>query len=499
MKNMARILSIFLVVCTITLLLFSCRKGRNDKEDETTEKREQSTQELDEYGRVLLKCDVVESGADYGYEPIRILTTEDRKYETYDEEGIPGDMMNEALYARNMYVESAINVELNFVYSAYTSKNKTMMQKIRNSVMGLEETYHLVLPHAYYSTPLVAESCCTNLLTTSNLDFSRPWWNASMNEEMSMNNQLYIGVGDFSLSSVRNTFCMFYNKSILSDFAKDIDIYEVVEDHEWTVEFFKTLIKDIYSDKDEVQGKSEGDTYGFAVSDHAFNADAFLSGFRVSVTNRMADGKVGIGFGDALSIEAFGVTQDLYFLDETYQYGHNEYEKVRSKFAAGQAGFVADMFCMTDTIGKEMNDYGIVPVPLMNENQDDYASTSQEGFSALIIPSSVKDAELERTTAALETLCYASYNKIVPLYYEKILKKRYSPLEEDSRMYDLILNSRYYNFGFVYSHSIENILWSWRTNLPNQDINISSYWNVENGALYDSALNKLLDFFYPAA
>lgn len=492
-----KILSFILVVCFLAIPLFSCGK-KPGKETGTKEEPKQSTAEYDEYGRIKLECNVVAAKTDLGYQPVTILATDDRKYETYDADGVAGDTMNEALYSRNMYVESAINVELNYVYCAYTSKNKTMMQKIRNATMGMDDTtYHIVLPHAYYSTPLVAENRCTNLLSVSNLDFEKPWWNQTMNEEMSLNDQLYIGIGDFSLSSIRNTFCMFYNKSLLSDFDRDLNIYEVVEDNEWTVDYFKTLIKDIYSDLDEVPGKSAGDKFGFVTSDHAFNADAFLAGFNVKVTNRMEDGKVGIGFGDALSINAFDVTRSLYHLDETYLCEHNGYLKVREMFTQELAVFVADMFCMTDTIGKEMTSYGIVPVPLLDESQDGYKSTSQEGFSALIIPSNVRDAELERTTATLETLCYASYNKIVPLYFEKILKIRYSPLAEDSRMYDLILNSRYYNFGFVYSNSISDILWSWRTNVSNQDVSISTYWNVENGAIYDTALNKLLNYFYP--
>lgn len=209
-----KILAFFLVICFLMIPLISCGK-KPGKETGTKEEPKQSTAEYDEYGRVKLECNVVKAKTDLGYQPVTILATDDRKFETYDEEGIAGDTMNEALYSRNMYVESAINVELNYVYCAYASKNKTMMQKIRNATMGMEDTYHLVLPHAYYSTPLVAENRCTNLLAVSNLDFEKPWWNQTMNEEMSLNDQLYIGIGDFSLSSIRNTFCMFYNKSTL--------------------------------------------------------------------------------------------------------------------------------------------------------------------------------------------------------------------------------------------------------------------------------------------
>ena len=500
-QSLAKILVIVLVLCAICAPLASCGGSKTPDQQTTTEnadatKEEVTTSNVDEYGRTIVECDVVTQKLNFDAQPVTILATEDRKFETYDEDGIAGDTMNEALYSRNMFVENAVNVELDFRYCAYTSQNRTMMQKIRNSTTGAEDPYDIVLPHAYYSTPLVAENRCSNLLSVPYLDFDKPWWNSTMNEEMSLNNQLYIGIGDFSLSSIRNTFCMFYNKTILRDFNRSLDIYEVVEDGDWTVESFKSIVKDIYTDRDETPGQSAGDLFGFVTSDHAFNADAFLAGFNVKVTNRTEDDKVMIGFGDSLSITAFDVTRELYHLDETFLCGHNGYLDVRKMFSEGQAAFVAEMFCMTDTIGKEMTGYGIIPVPKLNDDQDDYKSTSQEGFSALIIPANIAGDELDRTTATLEALCYASYNRIVPLYFEKILKLRYSPEVEDSRMFDLILNSRYYNFGFVYSNSISNILWTWRTNTVT-DVNMARYWNNENGATYDAALAKLLEYFYP--
>lgn len=492
--------ALVLFLALILPVLASCGGGNNPQGTSPSKETVQVI-EKDEYGRPVLDCDVVSANLNYEYAPITILAMEDRKYETYDSTVAAGDTMNEALYARNMYVESAIKVEIGYDYCVNSSANKTMMNKVKSVYLGgaTGTLYDIILPHAYYSTPFALEGMYTNLLNCDHLDFSRPWWNGTMNEEMTVNNQLYIGIGDFSLSAIRNTFCMFYSKDLLKMYGRDINIYEIVDDGAWTLEYLETLIKDIYGDIDEIPGESEGDRYGLVTSNHAFNADAFLAGFNVKLTTRNeANGVLDIGFGDDRSVAAFESTYDLVHMNETYFVTEkNGYEKVRNMFVSNQAVFVADMFCMTDTIAQNMTGYGIVPVPLLNADQKDYKSTSQEGFSALIIPANIQGDELDRTTAALECLCYASYNKIVPLYFEKILKVRYSPLLEDSQMYDLILASRYYNFGYVYSRSIENMLWSWRNNIGAESINISAYWNEENGSVYADKLGTLLEFFYP--
>ena len=56
-------------------------------------------------------------------------------------------------------------------------------------------------------------------------------------------------------------------------------------------------------------------------------------------------------------------------------------------------------------------------------------------------------------SAVLELLSAESYKQVLPVYYETVLKGHYSREQADAEMYDLILESAVFSFGFAYSTS----------------------------------------------
>jgi hypothetical protein len=56
-------------------------------------------------------------------------------------------------------------------------------------------------------------------------------------------------------------------------------------------------------------------------------------------------------------------------------------------------------------------------------------------------------------SAVLEVLSAESYKQVIPVYYGTILQGQYSREQADAEMYDLILNSFAFTFGFAYSSS----------------------------------------------
>jgi hypothetical protein len=54
-------------------------------------------------------------------------------------------------------------------------------------------------------------------------------------------------------------------------------------------------------------------------------------------------------------------------------------------------------------------------------------------------------------SAVLEVLSAESYKQVIPVYYGTVLKGHYSREQADAEMYDLILNSFVFSFGFAWS------------------------------------------------
>ena len=95
------------------------------------------------------------------------------------------------------------------------------------------------------------------------------------------------------------------------------------------------------------------------------------------------------------------------------------------------------------------DDYGILPLPKFAEEQAEYRTLSSNLSSLVVVLSTVTD--LEMVGATLELMAAESYKQVTPAYFDIVLKGKYSDAPQDAEMYDLILNSFTYNFGFCFS------------------------------------------------
>ena len=107
------------------------------------------------------------------------------------------------------------------------------------------------------------------------------------------------------------------------------------------------------------------------------------------------------------------------------------------------------MFVITSTttltsLGDMEGDYGILPYPKLNEEQDRYYCYL--GSSEIALPLSCS-SDLERVCVIKEALAVESLNHVYPAYYDNALKNRYIRDEESLRMLELVVNSVVLDLG----------------------------------------------------
>ena len=98
-------------------------------------------------------------------------------------------------------------------------------------------------------------------------------------------------------------------------------------------------------------------------------------------------------------------------------------------------------------------DYGIVPYPKFDDLQEKYYSTSTDGFSLILFPSTVKDTEF--VGLITEALCSVSSSVIIPTYYDVALKDKYNRDSQSSEMLDIIRDSLIYDVGYLNSFALD--------------------------------------------
>jgi len=139
------------------------------------------------------------------------------------------------------------------------------------------------------------------------------------------------------------------------------------------------------------------------------------------------------------------------------------------------------------------DEYGVLPLPKYDKAQEDYRTLAANISSLVVVLSSATD--LDMIGATLELMAAESYKQVVPAYYDTVLKGKYSDAPEDAAMYDLIVNSLTYNFGFCFStHSLEGIGSLFRV----LDADIAQKYDA-NKVKYQTGLDELIDKLDDAA
>ena len=86
-----------------------------------------------------------------------------------------GDVLNDAVFARNSAVEERFNVKLHYISDSYAS----LKSKVSQSVTAGEDYYQLLCQHTIEANPWVTGGYLYNWHDIPHVDFDKPWWSPS--------------------------------------------------------------------------------------------------------------------------------------------------------------------------------------------------------------------------------------------------------------------------------------------------------------------------------
>jgi hypothetical protein len=99
-----------------------------------------------------------------------------------------------------------------------------------------------------------------------------------------------------------------------------------------------------------------------------------------------------------------------------------------------------------------MDNYGIVPMPKYNTDQENYCTPVQAGMHMYCIPIDIKNAE--ENGIITEALAAQSYRTLLPAYYEIVLKTKYAKDSDTSQMVDIMYNTVFFDFGYIFNNDL---------------------------------------------
>ena len=446
--------------------------------------------------------DTVPLDLNYAGETVTFLIRDNKekyKYELACDE-LLNDTLYDAIHYRNIDVETRLGLKFKTLgqdgsYSNFAKWNETL------SVSVLTNTGDFDGAAFYLSTgsSLAKDGIFYNLFelsedTNGYLNFTKPWWNQSMTEELAAYGALFFAGGSLTVSQVSDGICVFFNRDMFNELYPDegdAALYQAVRDGAWTADKMAAYVSEAWTDVNSNGVIDDGDVVGtrnHAMGNSAGQMDAWVVGMGLRFTTTNAYGEPEITLLNSNIIPAYEKVRNVF--------GNNPGALLTTEEAIETTIENGNVLFFTTALGQgsEMRtstvNFGVLPIPKYNEEQEDYYTCFGNESSAIAICSNLSDDRAAMVSAVVELLSAESYKQVLPAYYGTVLKGHYSREQADAEMYDLILGSFVFSFGFAYStHNLGAIGSIFRDLSPTFDM--QNYID-SNRVTWDTKLAELL-------
>lgn len=503
MKGAKKALSLLLVTALLTPVICSCSENgtnnsdipKNESESLTDASGSGDTGQTDTEDENAFLYEDLPSGY-YDERTFSILTPAHSESDFIGD--IEGDIISEAIYKRNIATEENLSIKINLISEpGLWDQRDSYMNKIKNSVIADDDSFQLISGYAAYITSLAMEGVLANWNDIGALNFTKPWWNRDIVNELNINGKLYYITGDLSMTYLDYLFSIFFNKDILNDNQLESP-YELVREGSWTLEKLKTLASAVEMDVDGNGRMNDKDLYGYS-SDCTNFVTAYQCAFGANITTKDENGIPRLSIENEDFINKF---LDLYsFLCESSyvfisnvegSYTDDLNREATKIFIDSRALFEPNLLGNAASMrGVDVN-FGIIPYPKYDESQEEYRTTSWDGYNLFLVPTT---ADLGFTGVVTEYMAAQSYKLVLPAFYEKALLTKYARDNDSADMIELIRDSASYNFGEVNSVHCGNIGHVYRELVSARDSNISSKIKSKS-KIFQKSLEKFLQSSY---
>ena len=485
MKKFTKLMCLALAL----LMTVACFAACGGNGDDTTLPTASGVQD-DETGRNAVK-DTVPTDLKFDGETVTFFVRDDNEMwkNEIDVEKTTNDTLYDAIYYRNATVEQRLGITIEQIGQAGSfGVSDAWNSTLRNTVLTKSGDYEAAAIYASTGSALAVEGLYYNMLDLPYLNLDQPWWNQTIRDELTLFDTLYYLGGDIVVTQTARGVTMFFNKDLFTELyqTQNIDLYKTVEDGQWTIDFMSDLVANAWIDENSDGVISDGDTVGFknnATSTGDGSMDAWIPAMGVKLTT-IIDGYPELTFYDEHTVEAFEKVKALHianpgsFVTATAS---------NTSFAIGNQLFTRGMLDSGSGLRDMQDDYGVLPLPKFDAEQDDYYTTFDNTASLIVVLSTC--TATDKVGATLELMAAEAYKQVTPAYFEICLQGKYSDEPQDAEMYDRILKTFVFNFGFCYSTKSLDGIGSLFRDLTGD---IAQKYEA-NKIKYETALESLID------
>ncbi len=463
---MKKITSVILSLLFVILALSACgTPGEGDETSTapsalTTGLPEETSQTLDEWGREIVEDGIPET-VRFDGSTLNILSRSDSgnrwQIDFYAKEE-NGTTLNDAVFRRNERVKDRLGIDIQVTErdGSYTVFSSNYAPFITAAYQSGSSELDVVGTYSLYGAQYATQGYFANVLDLSaNLDLSKVWWNANLVNDMTVNDTLYFLVGDMNITTLTRMLVTFFNKSLLESKMPDVDLYKTVLEGKWTIDYYSSLVKDLYDDVNGNQTADSDDRFAIVSTAPSEAYDGLAVSLDIPIIVRDSDGKWTVTDNTERIIEALTKTAELYFGGNNNSF-FTDLGTVQAIFAADRAYFMSITLdkASESYLAGMTSDFGILPDVKLNEDQENYYTVPQDAFNLISVMGNTDEPDM--VAAALALLCAESYRDVTPRYFEEVMKYRYARDNESSQMLDICRAGLRMDFATVNTLSLSD-------------------------------------------
>ena len=485
MSTFIKRLSLVLALLLVFPLLTACGTDKDDDKKQTDISEE--------------FMGLAPTSLDFNNEKFTILCRQSNAWGDWEQEVTADEeeteIVNQAVYDRNLAVEEAYGVDIDVIaIPGHWTDADSFTTTFRTSILSGDGAFDILVGQKAYMATLANMELYTNMHEVPYVkdDLTSSYFYQDLINEITVNDTLHYLVGDYTISYMDNVNVMYFNKQIAENENLE-DIYQLVRDGNWTIDKCIEMAKGVYFDVNGDGWPGEEDRFGY-ITDYGNTVDGLFSQFDIQQTKRDESGNLVADMDTGKVVSILEKLIEFFKTDDVFTYASSSSQTpeelpFNTIFTEDRALFYPDVLATAKTYRGMETDFGIIPLPKWNTQQQKYLTQAQSGYSTVSIPIDVTN--LEKVGAVTDALFAKSADLVLPAYYDMALKSKFARDNESGEMIDIIREGMCINFGFFYDIGGGGMF---RILLPQNNSNFASYY-AANKKAYERNLKKVIQAF----
>ena len=427
---------------------------------------------------------------DYQGHEFTLITEEGNAYNTrfIVAEADTGEVLGDAITKRNSALEQKYNIKVKHM------KVDNIVDKVRSSVMSGTIEFDGIFAASNDLATMAIEGLLYDLNTVERFDFTKSYWDSNACEQLSMGGKLYFTNCATNIHALG--WAMFFNKYLIEEYGLTSP-YEMIANNTWTIDNWAEMVKSVNKDLDGDGQMTVADRYGLMTGHSMGRMFAFASGIR-STTNDEYGKPIVTLVDEKTKLEGIYTKLGAVLSDTEYvccsECDHKEAHGYAHKWAYARSLFTQDYYLFTANDAEDVQEYaqmehefGIVPFPKYDENQELYQTQYPANNNLFALPALILDEE--RTFNIIEDMNYYSSFIVYPTWFDVILTRRYARDDESEATLGTLNENRVYDIGQAFDFG------GLRTSIMDMDVAKNSNV-IRNYERYKKTVQNAIDDAY---